>query len=276
MTNPNQLTRVCTSCGIKKPLAAFLQLSENQGTTYGAICSDCRRTSARLKQQSDTKDAKDTEGQTSSDFRIGARAKITADREKQRQRETIVERYEDESKKKLELNTEKLSQSEIKQKLEKQHKVYIDAKKRGFLSSTNKKTIADKQTFDRQKTTGHLVDQHHTEQTNLAEAKKTEALQHELKLTTIDLTLPFLDPQFSEIRHQSKVFLQFKQWLGAGAPMAKVSVMKALERIYNQSQTKLNKFTISDKKNIDQKRDTQSPLVEYVEKQIGPSSSRKR
>jgi hypothetical protein len=268
-----QLTRVCASCGIKKPLPAFLQLSSARGTSYGAICSECRRTVIKPKQPLVKKEdkAKDAEGHGSSStgFRIGAKAKITAELEKRRQRQNLNDLYEKTSKKRTEIRGEKLSQLDIKQKLEKQHKTFIDNKKRGFLSDTAKKTSVSKHHVAqkaRQRSGLPLLDKH------AHEAEKREALaQHELKLTTIDLTLPFRDPQFSEIRHQSSVFLQFKQWLGSGAPMAKASVLKALERIYNNSQLNANNKT--DKKH---NKETQNVLREYVDKQFPHSSTRKR
>src|SRR5689334_3391181 len=39
-------TRICSSCGQRKSLSAFLQLDEKNGTTYGTLCSTCRKTQA--------------------------------------------------------------------------------------------------------------------------------------------------------------------------------------------------------------------------------------
>jgi hypothetical protein len=43
LEHPN-LTKTCSACGMQKSLSAFLEASGPQGTTYGSICSACRKT----------------------------------------------------------------------------------------------------------------------------------------------------------------------------------------------------------------------------------------
>lgn len=273
MNKPNQLARVCTECGVKKPLSAFLQLGGANGTTYGMICSECRRTSIQPKQST----PKDTEERSSSSsgLRIGAQQKIAIESEKKQQHKDKKELSHIEEKNRDELKAEKLLREESKLKSEKEHRIfYIETKKQGFLSNIANKAPVAKQVFNAQQIKDNRAESvRKAELNNDQTSKQDAATQQEIKLTTIDLTLPFLAPQVTEMRHNSSTFLQFKQWLGGGAPIGKAHVLKNLESIYKkvemmqnkQSQDKLNKKSIQ-----------KDPLIEQIEKSVGPSSSRKR
>jgi len=120
MDKSSQLTRICSSCGVQKPLSAFLQLGGTQGTTYGTICSDCRRSVLAPKQPPSQKEGDES---TKSGFRIGAKAKITADLEKKRQFQDLKESHQIEKRRREELKEKTEVTKEIKEKAEKDHDV---------------------------------------------------------------------------------------------------------------------------------------------------------
>jgi hypothetical protein len=261
MSKSNQLTRTCSSCGIQKPLSAFLHLGGTQGTTYGTVCSDCRRDVIAPKLPA-LKDRDDSTS-TSAGFRIGAKAKISAEMEKKRLSLDKKESNLIEVRKREYLKIETEINTEQKEKAEKEHRrFYLDTKKQSFLTGTktaplNKLPLAT-QTAEI-KGPGRSAD----EKTRQLESKKLEEIiDNELKLTTIDLTLPFADPQVSEIRHHSSLFIQFKQWLGGGSPIGKASALQALEKLY------------TDRSRPEHEK--KDPLIEYIDKTWGPSSSSRR
>ena len=49
MEKINSPTKTCSSCGLKKPLSAFIQVSGPQGRHYGNICATCRSKDAKDK-----------------------------------------------------------------------------------------------------------------------------------------------------------------------------------------------------------------------------------
>src|SRR5690349_18583867 len=100
-------TRVCASCGIEKPLAAFLQLSEKHGTVYGNICVTCRSEGKTLKKEDKTEDERTT---NPTGARIGAKEKIYADEDNKRHLKNLKELYRKEQRTiddKAELKVEK-------------------------------------------------------------------------------------------------------------------------------------------------------------------------
>ncbi len=268
MNKPGQLTRVCSSCGVQKPLSAFLQLSSGQGTTYGTVCADCRRTVIEPKQPKTTKDSGDTGDSNSSStsfrFRLDAKAKITAELEKKRISQHIKDEYEEETKKRDLDKVEKEVQTEHKEKEAKDHrKFYIETKKQGFLADT-KKSVAIKQTTRYRETLDKKTSQQVDERTRAIEAKELEdEIEQELHLTTVDLANQFYDPQFAEIRHHSSLFVQFKQWLGSSSPLGRANAIKAMEMLQKKEQI-----------NTDNKSQNNDPLTEFIEKKWSPSSKR--
>src|SRR3990167_5377681 len=134
MAKNNLSTRVCTSCGLKKPLSAFLQISGREGTRYGSICSTCRGTGVKEKTTTDARD--DSQGSsTQLKNRIGAKEKIYAEMEQKRQLDTLKELYREDTKKRDTLLIQKTQSFEIRERSDKDRRnSYLDAKKTpGFL-----------------------------------------------------------------------------------------------------------------------------------------------
>ena len=119
-----KLTRVCASCGIEKPISAFLQLTGAHGTTYGAVCATCRSRDAR---KAKTPAPKDESSSSTSGHRIGAKQKAFIDKELYRQLKEFQESDKKERNKKEELTKEKFEKVSTKEKAEKLHrKTYIE------------------------------------------------------------------------------------------------------------------------------------------------------
>jgi hypothetical protein len=68
------LLKTCQSCGLQKPLTAFLQLSQ-EGTEYGNICADCRKKAA----EKELKKERDKSGGQSG-LKIDSKARLTIEK----------------------------------------------------------------------------------------------------------------------------------------------------------------------------------------------------
>jgi hypothetical protein len=282
MNKPDQLTRVCTSCGVKKPLAAFLQVSGSQGTTYGAICSDCRRTVMQPKKP--TLKESEERSSSSSSLRIGSQQKIASEIEKRRQYKDLKESHQQDAKDRDQATEEKLERAEVKEKAEKDHrKFFIDVKKQGFLSTAKKTTVTTKQSVTVQKT-NEIKRRDISEDTNrkvesqITDTRKAEETsEFQANMLAIDLTIPFADPQFSDSRFT--LALKNNRWLKNGAPIAKVQIQKSLDQLYNsvvQQQKHFSTKQVQDKKHLQTEKEKTDPVLEQINKSWGPSSKRGR
>jgi hypothetical protein len=188
----NTLSKNCSSCGLQKPLSAFLQISGPEGATYGTICSSCQKTNLTASKTPKT----DSDGGTSrdSDNRIGAEEILFDAIETEKNK-----RQQDELNQKEEENDELIASMHIEKsakiaKDEKEHREnYLH--KRSFLDA--KKNPA---TYNQSQVFGG------TDQAAL-EAK-------------IDLSAPVIDTMIAgKEKHKGALFNQFKSWLGTGTPI---------------------------------------------------------
>src|SRR3990167_7374031 len=113
MAKREHLTRICTACGMEKPLSAFLQITGAQGTTYGNICSTCRGTGA--KEKSSVPALEEEQSSTSSGIRIGSKQKVEIEKEKKRELDELKQHYVEEEKKREQIITEKITTTEQKE-----------------------------------------------------------------------------------------------------------------------------------------------------------------
>ncbi len=273
MDKENLLTRVCTSCGEKKSLSAFLQLGGNQGTTYGAICSDCRRTVIKPKQA--PKESGETS--TSSGNRIGNQQKVAIELERKRQHQSLQEFYQQEKKQQDHaLNKLEKSSEEIEKVDRKSHKLYIENQKQhGFLRNTKNVATVAVRTAATPRTAIEIsseIKQRESVAQTEDKQKRETSMQDEIKLTTIDFSVPFLDPAILGVRHNSISLLRFKQWLGESAPTARNAILKKLNQMYTQN----NKAEKSHKAHHEHKHEHKTdPLEEFIEKHLSPSSKKR-
>ncbi len=258
MAKREHLTRICTACGMEKPLSAFLQISGAQGTTYGSICSTCRGTGA--KEKSTVPVREEEQSSTSSGIRIGTKQKVELEKQKKREYDELKQQYIEEDKKRDQITIEKVATTEQKEKAEKEHRQTIEAKKQGFLSYQTKKPPLSAQSLVGQKREDRSllnVPAADEIQQVLELRKVEEAIKSEIKNTTLDLGsgAPVLDQQHNVFSRENPFFKQFIDWLG-NAPIA-----RTMDQFY--------------KKQISQKESLKEKPHELAEKKIHPSS-RKR
>lgn len=190
MKKPQTLTRTCLTCGLDKPLAAFLQLSGEQGTTYGNICATCRSVHARSKNLPATED---DNGKGGFGFRIDAKAKIQKELAERKFKKELDETFLQEKNQDEKLTLEKTEKKELKIKSEKNHRNYLEAKKKqGFL--TNRIKIESGETLSPQE--------------KLAAANLEENQLKNVDFTHID---------FQTEKAKSVNFKYLESWLGESA-----------------------------------------------------------
>ncbi len=193
--------KTCSSCGLQKPMSAFLQVAGPQGTTYGNVCADCRK--AKMEKATKPKEAEEVSSSTSGE-RIGAKSRVhreMADKS-QRASQTSLDELDKEKKEQKKI---KITKSVvIKQKEEKQHRErYLQ--KSSFLSEKpeQKKQAAQKQQAE--------------------QSAKLEATKQEERLKGFDFTSgPYVAPAITgQVKAtQGESFQRLKTWLGKGAPIA--------------------------------------------------------
>lgn len=187
MNKPSpKITKVCTSCGQRKPLSAFMQIAGPEGTTYTQICAECRR--ANLKATPIEKDESTT---SDSKHNIDAKTKVKAETDKRKLRQEIEENYFEERGKGEKKTVKKIETREILVKGEKQHRDrYL---KSGSFLDANKKKEAD--------------------------AKNIHgSLEQESEAGRFNFAAPVEDTRMPKMKHTGSIFNQFKTWLGDSAP----------------------------------------------------------
>ncbi|EKD54396.1 MAG: hypothetical protein ACD_60C00087G0008 [uncultured bacterium] len=259
MTKSKQLTRICTACGMTKPLSAFLQISGTKGTIYGAICSTCR--GSGIKEKSNIP-AHDEESSTSSSIRIGAKQKVELEKKQKQDYQELKEEQTEEEKKRIEITDEKIENLQNKEKAEKDHREVIEAKKRGFLNY-KAKTLplrSDLAPSQKEGTARTALDDNYIIELNKIE----EAFKEEFQKTTVDLSgAPLLDLQHGgTIKRNNPIFEKFKTWLGPEAMFLK-TLMRQMQK-NPENQAKLSK------------QEEQKDKSAFLDGKPRPSSSRKR
>ena len=266
MEKQSQLTRMCISCGQQKPLAAFLQFGP-KGATYGAICATCR--SAQASQPK----PKEQEEQTTSStgYKIDAKAKMKLEQEKKQQFQRAKVLTKTEKRKKEKSLTDNLEKTERIEKAEKWHREdYLKTgKKESFIGGLGKgieekkQAAAQHQTREEARKSKGKIDIQAMKETELAQ----EGEQQEQKLKGHDFISPYLDPVFGEIKYQSPIFQQFRNWLGSSAP-----ITFALERLFSTKEPSESFTKRADALKIE-KAPTDDPVINYINRNW--SSSRK-
>jgi hypothetical protein len=201
MDKPN-LTKTCSSCGLQKPRAAFLQLGGSAGTIYGHICADCRQ--AKLDQTAPPQEP-DEQTASTSGKKIDSKSKVHDEiiEKKQFQDAEALDKHE-----RQEIEEEKFKQ------LQKVIHREEDEKK-------HRKSFLEKGTF---LTTQKTDSQRAFEARIKAEQDlKMDAVKQEAELKGIDLALgPYTPSQTgAQIKYQGSIFAQFKAWLGMSAPLVR-------------------------------------------------------
>lgn len=103
------LTKTCSSCGLQKPLSAFLEMAGPQGTTYGNICASCRKSN---REKAASKKA-DDDSTSKTGFNIDSEEKTKSEQDKLKLRHEVEDRYykeRDEAEKRSKIKTEKVKE----------------------------------------------------------------------------------------------------------------------------------------------------------------------
>lgn len=116
--------KTCSSCGQLKPLSAFLQLAGTVGTTYGNICSTCRKEKAKTKEP-------DEFTTSTTGNKIDAKMRLKDVVDKREQHKQVEEEYFEEREKE-EKETKRFEKIDVVRKEEKQREI------RSFLDRTKK------------------------------------------------------------------------------------------------------------------------------------------
>jgi len=187
-------TKICSSCGLQKPLSAFLQLTGPQGRTYGSICSSCRKANIDKQQSNESIDS----ATSTSGHKIDAKAKVHSDIEKKKQYQNVEELYQEDRKSAEERQSQKVLKVKTIITNEQKHRTdYL--RKPSFLDnmSINKQLAVDPSSPE------------------IREAQEKQ----------IDLTVPL----FLDIPGKRKFDSEFNKviaWFGdSGAPIAKQAML---------------------------------------------------
>lgn len=181
------LLKTCQICGLQKPLAAFLQLSDQQGTVYGNICSHCRKKQAESAEEIETTTSK-------TDNRIGHEQKVALDLEKREHSKQKRENYYKERDEAEEEQLSHLDKIDTHQKSEKKHRQeYIEKTK----NPAAKISTGDRSIFG--------------------------GVEQAAKEARTDFSVPVIDTAIPKIKHQSIIFKQFAAWLGPNAPITQAA-----------------------------------------------------
>ena len=135
-TNASSFTKVCSSCGLKKPLSAFLELTgERHAGSYGNVCGTCRKTHLeknRLKEA-------DSGSRTETGHKIDSKAKIAIDIDNKEAAHRTEEEYYDEREEHEILDTQELEKKSHKEKGERKHReTFLDVRRNRSTKQTDK------------------------------------------------------------------------------------------------------------------------------------------
>ncbi len=190
------LTKTCSNCGRQKPLSAFLELTGTQGSTYGNICSSCRKI---MIEEAKTKKKETEEGTTSSaGSKVDSKRKTQGDVDKKIFHDEINNLYQ-----------------------EKRKEDALLIKEKSFKTATTVET----EKKQREKSYGSFLDRHHTSK-NVVSPHNPEAVAEREKETR--LTEPFADTQIAgKLKYTSSIFEQFKRAvLGGGSVLGAEDIKK--------------------------------------------------
>lgn len=196
MNNPhNQLTKICSSCGQRKSLSAFLYIAGTHG--YGNICSTCRKGNQHKSPLEQEDNTRSTTG-----AKIDAKTVVKDIADKQKIHKQTEEDYFKERDKLEEKNLQRSQKIITTSDSEKKHRKNF-LEKRSFLD--NKQSVPATQIFGGE--------------THKAEARK---LNYAAGLATMTTTT------------QSSVYKTFVTWLGKDksktAPIVSQAEKAALEK----------------------------------------------
>jgi hypothetical protein len=208
MNKPNStLTKICSSCGQRKPLSAFLHLTAGSHG-YGNICSTCRKTALQNPVVEKEESTRSTTG-----VKIDAKSKVQDAVDKREARKQVEEDYFEQRDKLEEKNIQRSQKIDFTADNEKKHRNFLDR--------------------------GSFLDRKKTPATQTTAAPLPGSEEQKARENKIDLAAGPVDIMrvAGQVKTQSAVFQSFKTWLG-NAP-----IVSAAERAAKQKNDPKNKTT---------------------------------
>lgn len=254
-------TRVCSACGIEKPLSAFLQISGLKGSGYGNICSTCRGAGmdSPLKKPEKLEDR----GSTSSDVRIDADSRQVAELEQKKAaaEKDQATREDREAKEKL---TDFKDRKITREQFEKHVREELIKSKSIFSQPGQKTTDAKARTENLARSTAPSEVERAVE----SKLREEEAAKTEAGLTGIDLSRAFNPEQLRRINVlEGEAIKRFGAWT-SDAPIVKQ--LGFLKR--KTSSQKLYKQPTEKTPEAKQEKD---PVLDFTERKKWGSSFKK-
>ncbi|HSW70113.1 MAG TPA: hypothetical protein VLI69_08210 [Gammaproteobacteria bacterium] len=266
MNKQTILTRICTTCGIEKPLSAFLYLSSKQGATYGQICASCRGAGQKEKISSlpPNEDEDEHGGETSSGARMGAKQLLEIELQKKQELKENKDWREKKAKKREQISLDKMELLEQKEKDQKFHRKNYLETQQGFLRyQTKNQVFGEKSMLQKKEEFFHAAvseEKHRDlEASKLVEVAKEE---QQIKVESVGST-PLFDPSNKILIRQSPHYHSLRARLSTDSPIA-----KAFARLYAAQTGREHAAQPSEKKG-DTKKETPH---EFIERNWGPSS----
>jgi hypothetical protein len=198
MSKPNvSLIRTCASCGLQKPLSAFLQIAGTQGTTYGNICSSCRKTHLEKPKPDEPEEA--TTSRTG--VKIDSKAKVQGEIDKREARKQLEEDYLEDRVKEDEKQIHRAQKVDtIIQDEKKRRESFLE--KRSFLEQSKKPNSGKP-------------------------SKVFGGIEQQAKAGAVDFSAGTVE--YTQVKMaQSSIFQEFKSWLGSAR------IVSAAERAATQ------------------------------------------
>lgn len=221
------LRRACTACGIQKPISAFLQITADQGTTYGAICASCRGKGIREKVIKKPILEEDR-GSTTSESRVGIKQRAEVEKAKAKQLKETKEKDLAEKRRRENFIFEKFERGEEIKKSEKDIRNEISIKQNVTIGKPTKP-------FGTQSIIGQRMEeraafaasaQFNEKQQTIEVNKTQEAIKQELQTNRID---PNATPHHDQAKTRSVGFNAYLAWLGPSAPVVRAVMGRVLD-----------------------------------------------
>lgn len=269
--------RICSSCGLKKPLSAFIQVSGPEGRRYGNICATCR---GQMEKEKDASSPFDESSTLELRLRIGAKERVQGEKEQKRQLTIQRDSHREEVKKREALSIERVQQTDKQNSADKdRRKIYLEAKKTpGFLSKRSTTTSlppknlkAEPQLIERSSSTALSEREQAVETLNQVENNTQESR----RTGPIDLSISFVDSQLGELKYHSQAFLQFIYSSGASGP-----IRRTMEQLFGKKPPTAQppaaqKDSLPEKNEKETKKSEKSTISEYINQTWNPTSRRR-
>lgn len=256
MKETKNLIRTCSSCGLEKPISAFLQISGSHGTIYGNICATCRSKEAREKPKLEGDEER---GTIPTGQRIGAKEKAYADKKVYRQIQDNKELDRKDRQQKDLFKEEKIEKTLIKEKERQSHKKHYLETKTEFLIG-KKSPPGQIPPAAKSQPGDNKIQQRFIEQ------KINRELANEAEIRKVATNFSSIHHPLQEGRAElhSPTFLRFKQLLGESAP-----IVKMMETLFKKASNEKPAAAKSTQTNAEKGED----LVNYTKNSWGPRKS---